>query len=70
MKLKENKDERVELKAEDYICNNDNEDDDEDFVPRNDYVDFVIRRWMNLRFCSSKKISSIAERMTLLPTLE
>lgn len=43
MKLKENKDERVELKAEDYICNNDNEDDDEDFVPRNDYVDFVIK---------------------------
>lgn len=43
MKLKENKDERIELKAEDYLCNNDNEDDDEDFVPCNDYVDFVIK---------------------------
>lgn len=43
MKLKENKDERIELKAEDYFCNNDNEDDDEEFVPRNDYVDFVIK---------------------------
>lgn len=61
MKLKENKDERIELKAEDYICNNHEEDDDEDFVPRNDYVDFVIKTLDELKVLFLEKNQQYSE---------
>lgn len=44
MKLKGIEDEPIKLRAEDYICNdNDPEGDDEEFVAPDDFVDFVTK---------------------------
>lgn len=49
MKLKGIEDEPIKLRAEDYICNNNDPEDDEEFVPHDDFVDFVIKTLDDLK---------------------
>lgn len=49
MKLKGIEDEPIKLRAEDYICNDNDPEDDEEFVAPDDFVDFVIKTLDDLK---------------------
>lgn len=56
MNLKGIEDEPIKLRAEDYICNDDDpEDDDEEFVPHDDFVDFVTKTLDELKLLFLEK---------------